>query len=233
MGKKLKQQRRGKGTFAYTKPPHTFDLRVNYPMGSKVGEVVNIFNHTGHTTPVMEILYDDFTTGYLLAPEGIGIGDKIYLNKDVAKLGSVLSLADITEGVPIFNVEYRPGDGGKLVRAGGSYAFISSHNGDKVSLTLPSKVHIELSANCKAQLGVLSSGGRKDEPIIKAGKNHYIKHAINALWPVNRGVKMSPVDHPFGGKQHHKGKSSLTSRNAPPGRKVGNLAARRSGRKKR
>ncbi|MCL5430524.1 MAG: 50S ribosomal protein L2, partial [Candidatus Marsarchaeota archaeon] len=49
----------------------------------------------------------------------------------------------------------------------------------------------------------------------------------------NRGVKMSPVDHPFGGKQHHKGKSSMTSRNAPPGRKVGHIAARRVGRKKK
>ena len=49
----------------------------------------------------------------------------------------------------------------------------------------------------------------------------------------NRGVKMNPVDHPFGGKQHHKGKSSMTSRNAPPGRKVGHIAASRTGRRKR
>ncbi|MGI0134912.1 MAG: 50S ribosomal protein L2, partial [Candidatus Micrarchaeaceae archaeon] len=48
-----------------------------------------------------------------------------------------------------------------------------------------------------------------------------------------RGVHMDPVDHPFGGKQHHKGKSSMTSRNAPPGRKVGHIAASRVGRKKR
>ena len=68
---------------------------------------------------------------------------------------------------------------------------------------------------------------------MKAGKNHYIKHAVNAHWPTQRGVKMNPVDHPFGGKQHHKGASSMVSRNAPPGAKVGHIAASRVGRKKR
>ena len=68
---------------------------------------------------------------------------------------------------------------------------------------------------------------------MKAGKNFYIKHAVNRTWPTNRGVKSNPVDHPFGGKQHHKGASSMTSRNAPPGAKVGHIAARRVGRRKR
>ncbi len=235
MGKKLKQQRRGKGSSAYTKLPGTFDISVNYPhLEGKMGEVVNIFNHTGHTAPLMEIVYEDFKTGYLIAPEGISIGDKVYFNKENSySLGSIMPLSQIPEGVPIYNIEFKPGDGGKIVRAAGSYAFISGRKDGMVSLTLPSKIHIELSENCEAQIGVIAGGGRKDQPLMKAGKNHYIKHAINALWPVNRGVKMSPVDHPFGGKQHHKGKSSLTSRNAPPGRKVGNLAARRSGRKKK
>jgi large subunit ribosomal protein L2 len=71
-----------------------------------------------------------------------------------------------------------------------------------------------------------------DQPIVKAGKNHYIMHAINRTWPVHKGCQENPVDHPFGGKQHHKGKSSMTSRNAPPGRKVGHIAASRVGRKK-
>ena len=58
-------------------------------------------------------------------------------------------------------------------------------------------------------------------------------HATNRGWPVIRGVKSNPVDHPFGGKQHHKGKSSMTSRNVPPGRKVGHIAGRRVGPKKK
>ena len=72
-----------------------------------------------------------------------------------------------------------------------------------------------------------------EQPLVKAGRAHYKMHATNRGWPVIRGVKSNPVDHPFGGKQHHKGKSSMTSRNAPPGRKVGHIAARRVGRKKK
>ena len=69
-------------------------------------------------------------------------------------------------------------------------------------------------------------------PLMKAGTNFYKKHAQNRKWPVNRGVHMSAYTHPFGGKQHHKGRGSATSRNAPPGRKVGHIAARSTGRKK-
>ena len=93
---------------------------------------------------------------------------------------------------------------------------------------------MRLAAICPTFLpGVISGGGLKDQPLLKAGKSHYINHTLNRLWPRNRGVKMNPVDHPFGGKQHHKGKSSETKRGASPGRKVGHIAARRIGRKKR
>ncbi len=86
---------------------------------------------------------------------------------------------------------------------------------------------------CRAEIGVIAGGGMEMQPIMKAGKNFYIKHAINSYWPGNRGVKSNPVDHPFGGKQHHKGASSMVSRNAPPGAKVGHIAASRVGRRKR
>ena len=98
---------------------------------------------------------------------------------------------------------------------------------------MPSKKNIELSAECRAEIGAVAGGGGKAKPIMKAGKNFYIKHAVNRTWPTNRGVKCNPVDHPFGGKQHHKGASSMVSRNAPPGAKVGHIAASRVGRRKR
>ena len=100
-------------------------------------------------------------------------------------------------------------------------------------MVLPSRHTISLSNECRAQLGVVAGGGIKEQVIVKAGKSHYMMHTLNRMWPHNRGVKMNPVDHPFGGKQHHKGKSSMTSRNAPPGRKVGHIAASRTGRRKR
>ncbi len=187
-----------------------------------------------HTAPLMKIKYDDNYEHYLIAPEGIKVGDKIYEGSDVKLgLGNVMPISNIPEGVPIYNLEMVPGDGGKLVRSAGSYATVVSRVNDMVSVKLPSKQTIEISGRCRAEIGVVAGGGMDMQPIMKAGKNFYIKHAINARWPLNRGVKSNPVDHPFGGKQHHKGRSSMTSRNAPPGAKVGHIAARRTGRRKK
>jgi len=233
MGKKLRQQRRGKGSNAYSKLPGTFDISVSYGSKPISGEVIEIFNHTGHSAPIMKLQYEDFSYGYLIAPEGIKVGDRVYINSNNFTLGSVLKLSDIPEGTPIYNIESKPGDGGKYVRVAGTSAVLSSHIGDKAIVVMPSKAEVALSANSRAQLGVVAGGGITEQPLLKAGKNHYRMHALNRMWPKIRGVKSNPVDHPFGGKQHHKGKSSMTSRNAPPGRKVGNIAARRVGRKKR
>ena len=236
MGKKLRQQRRGKGSNVYTKLPNTFDIRTNYS-GRAPGttcEVIGMINHTGHTAPLIEVLYDDFSKGYLLAPEGIRIGDKITIcDKTKFSLGNVVKISEVPEGMPIFNIESTPGDGGKFVKAAGSTAHISAHLGATTTIAMPSKSNIILSNECRAQLGVLAGGGMSEAPLMKAGKNHYIMRTLNRTWPGIRGVKTNPVDHPFGGKQHHKGQGSMTSRNAPPGRKVGHIAARRVGRKKR
>ncbi|MGC8478446.1 MAG: 50S ribosomal protein L2 [Candidatus Micrarchaeia archaeon] len=237
MGKKLRQQRRGKGSIAYRKLPGTFDVDVSYGREAKqdrFAEVVSFFNHTGHNAPIMKLLYEDFASGTMLAPEGIRVGERIHVGPTpVYLLGSVMKLKDIPEGIPIYNIERLPGDGGKYVKAAGESAYIASKSGGMASIMLPSKKIINLSEECMAQLGVIAGGGITEQPLVKAGKSFYIMKRRNRIWPRNRGVKMSPVDHPFGGKQHHKGKSSMTSRNAPPGRKVGNIAARRVGRKKR
>jgi large subunit ribosomal protein L2 len=236
MGKKLRQQRRGKGGVAYRKAPGTFDISVGYTNDRTkqiTGEVVDIINHTGHTAPLMEILYEDFTRGFLIAPEGIKVGDKIHIGTPHYSMGSVVRVGDIPEGIPIFNVESMPGDGGKFVRAAGSTAYVSAHASATTTIAMPSKSSVTLSNECRAQLGVIAGGGITEQPIVKAGKSHYMWHATNRMWPKYRGVKLNPVDHPFGGKQHHKGQSSMTSRNAPPGRKVGHIAARRVGRRKK
>jgi large subunit ribosomal protein L2 len=238
MGKKLHQQRRGKGSGAYTKHPGTFNISVAYPQvpvgTERLAEVVSIFNSTGHNAPIINVIYDDLSTGTLIAPEGIKVGDKIKVGATLPYgLGSVMKLSEIPKGFPIYNIERRPNDGGKMVRAAGESAYISAQTENESTIVLPSKKTDIFTNNCRAQLGVVAGGGIKDQVIVKAGKSHYMMHALNRMWPRHRGVKMNPVDHPFGGKQHHKGKSSMTSRNAPPGRKVGHIAASRTGRKKR
>ncbi|MEM3781377.1 MAG: hypothetical protein QXT43_00240 [Candidatus Micrarchaeaceae archaeon] len=238
MGKRLRQQRRGKGSNAYTKPPKSgrFDalLPNKEPAGVLEGEVMEFIDNPLHNAALMRVKYFDNSESVLIAPEGIYIGSKVQEGPGAGiNIGNVLRLSEIPDGVFVCNAELTPGDGGKLARAAGAYATVVSHGDGTVTLLLPSKQTIELSGRCRAEIGVASGGGTVTEPLMKAGKSHYIMHAINTKWPVNRGVKMNPVDHPFGGKQHHKGYSSMTSRNAPPGAKVGSIAASRIGRKKR
>ncbi len=238
MGKNLKQQRRGRGTNAFRKPPNYFKADVVYPSrkvaGKVTGEVMELIDDPGHSAPLMEVMYEDNSRVFFLAPEGIRIGERIQEGAEASlTLGSILPLANIPDGTPVYNVEALPGDGGKLARAAGNYATVVSHAQDSVSVLLPSKKVAEINPACRAQIGAVAGGGADAQPILRAGKSHYMHHAVNAPWPGNRGVKSNPVDHPFGGKQHHKGASSMTSRNAPPGAKVGHIAARRVGRKKR
>jgi large subunit ribosomal protein L2 len=239
VGKYLKMQRRGKGSNAYAKPSHRFKADVMFRQGRQqlakaACEVIEFVDNPMHSAPLMRVRYEDNSENVLIAPEGIKIGDKIFEGKEASVgLGNILRIGDIPEGLAIYNLEAIPGDGGKYIRAAGSFATVVSHSPSGTTVLLPSKRSISIDNECRAEIGVVSGGGMEMQPILKAGKNYYIKHATNQLWPRYRGVKMNPVDHPFGGKQHHKGFSSMVSRNAPPGRKVGHLAASRVGRKKR
>ena len=132
MGKKLRQQRRGKGSKTYAKPPGTFDISVNYANNvhtAMEGEVISIFNHTGHSAPLMEIQYEDFKSSYMIAPEGIKLRDKVYIGKDIFTLGSVMRVSNIPEGMPVYNIEATPGDGGKLARSAGSASICDRGSG--------------------------------------------------------------------------------------------------------
>lgn len=241
MGKRLKQQRRGDGTPAYKAPTTRYKVDLQYrsysdkeKAGIAKARIVDFIDDPGRDAILMKVLYDNFEKGYLLAPEGIRVGDYIETGAHAKiSLGNVLPVCRIPDGAYIFNIERHPGDGGKLVKAPGSYAIIVSKENNRVYVKLPSKQTIVLSADCRAQVGVVNGGGRENKPLLKAGNAYYKYHvARNRLWPKNRGVKMSAYDHPFGGKQHHKGKSSCVSRGAPPGKKVGHVAAKSTGRKK-
>jgi large subunit ribosomal protein L2 len=240
MGKLLKQQRRGKGTGAYRAPSHRYKRELSLRKyegierdGSLRGQIVRFIDDPARGALLMEILFTDGSTTALLAPEGARIGAEVCSGATApVGLGNCLPLSRVPEGAPIFNVELDPGDGGKLVRAPGSYATLVGREKDKVYVKLPSKRQLTLFGTCRAQLGMVCGGGRLEKPLLRAGANFYKKHAQNRKWPVNRGVHMSAYTHPFGGKQHHKGRGSMTSRHAPPGRKVGHIAARSVGRKK-
>jgi large subunit ribosomal protein L8e len=83
----------------------------------------------------------------------------------------------------------------------------------------------------RAQIGIVAGGGRTDKPVLKAGRNYHKFKVKGNRWPSVGAVNMNAVDHPHGGGNHdHLGRASTRRRDAPPGQKVGLIAARRTGR---
>jgi large subunit ribosomal protein L2 len=220
MGKRIIAQRRGRGSSTYRFPKRRLKSDVSYE--SKSGSIVDIVNDPGRTTPLAKIRYNDGSSGYLIAPKGIKVGDSTNF---------VNQLMDIQVGSQVFAIETSPHSGPKFCRTAGCFATITSVGEDKVILKLPSKKTIELNPKCRASIGIPAGDGRSEKPWLKAGKKWIALHRRGKLYPRTSGVAMNAVDHPFGGPTKP-GKSMSTSRHAPPGRKVGSWGARRSGKKK-
>jgi len=236
MGKRLIQQRRGRSNTKFNAPSHRYRNKIKYSYKKEKisGIVIDIIHDPGRTAPLANIRLEDNSQVLTLAPEGIKIGDKIKFteSKNDVGIGNILTVGKIPEGAPIYNIELSPGDGGKLVRAGGSYATVVSHHKNKTVIQLPSGQFKTLESDCKASIGVVAGGGRKDKPLLKAGKKHYSYRARGKQYPIVRGVAMYAAAHPHGGGGHqHVGKPYTVKRGASPGRKVGSIAAKRTGRK--
>lgn len=239
MGKSLIQQKRGKGSPRYRAPSFRYQGQASfqqYEDGKVVTAAISDITHSsGHSAPLMELKYSNGETGLLQAPEGIKVGDKIEMGKDVElRLGNILPLKSIPEGTPIYNIESNPGDGGRFVRASGSFARIVSKLEEGIVVELPSSKRRTFLPECKAAIGIVAGSGRTEKPFLKAGNKFYAMKAKNKYWPVVSGTSMNSVSHPFGGSSSHaKGIPTQASRNSPPGRKVGKIAPKRTGRHKR
>lgn len=236
MGKRLIQQRRGRTRGKFNAPSHRFKGEVKYlqSRSEQEGIVEDIFHDPGRTAPIASVKLVNNKKILTLPPEGIEVGSKIKFNdnKNEVDAGNMLSIGKIPEGIPIYNIELSPGDGGKLVRAGGSNATIVSHDKNRTVVQLPSGQFKTLDSSCRATVGAVAGGGRKDKPFLKAGKKHIAYRKRGKQHPVVRGVAMCAVSHPHGGGGHqHVGGPSTVKRGTPPGRKVGNIAAKRTGRK--
>lgn len=233
MGKRLIQQRRGRGTTRFR--AKSFNSIGEAKIKSKESYVVlDLLRNVSHTAPLARVEYADNTRGLLIAAEGMFVGRQYFIG-DGASVdhGNILALKDIPEGTPVFNIESRPGDGGKFVRSSGGVAKLVSRTDSEVVIKLPSKKTKSFHPNCKAVIGVVAGGGRSDKPILKAGTKHHMMKARNKYYPIVSGSAMNAVAHPFGNKRSlRKAKAKPTSKNAPPGRKVGAIGARRTGKKR-
>ena len=234
MGKRIICQRRGRGTSKFKIPSHRYLGEIKYPYDKEFeGVVEEIVRDAIHSAPIAVVRSEEGRSVMFLAAEGIKVGDKIKITDSDVAIGNVLPLGKIPEGYPVYNIEMEPGDGGKLVRAAGSYATIVSHTNDKTVIQLPSGTFKTLSSQCRATIGIPAGGGRGEKPFVKAGKKYHFARARGKVYPLVRGVAMNPVSHPHGGGSHqHVGRPSTVSKNAPPGRKVGSIGARRTGRRR-
>jgi len=169
------------------------------------------------------------------AAEGMYVGQLIEIGPDAKPVnGNILPVGKVPEGAQICNVEIRPGDGGKLARAPGTYAVVLGRSGNKTIIQLPSGKIREVPNEARAMIGVIAGGGRLEKPLLKAGAAYHKWKVKAHKWPRVRGVAMNAVSHPHGGGSHQSPSFPTTvSRNAPPGQKVGHIAARTTGRRKR
>lgn len=241
MGKRIIQQRRGRGTSTYRAPSHRYITSVKHRTYDKIeksevikGKIVDLIHCPGHSAPLAEVQYENNEKAYIFAPEGIKVNDIIESGVNASPhIGNTLPLKNIPEGTAIYNIENKPGDGGKFCRAAGSFAKLISFLDDTAIIKMPSKKQKKFNINCRATIGIISGSGRKEKPFVKAGKKYYAMRARGKLYPRTSAVAMNAVDHPFGsgrGRQHAKIK--ISSRHVPPGAKVGKIASKRTGKRK-
>jgi large subunit ribosomal protein L2 len=141
------------------------------------------------------VVYADGEKRYILAPNGLKVGQTIVSGNDVSPdLGNTLPLGKIPLGSMVHNIEMKPGKGGMMARSAGSYAQLTSRDGKFAILKLPSGETRMILTTCLATVGSVSNA---DHGLIKSGK------AGRSRWlgrrPRVRGVVMNPVDHPMGG----------------------------------
>ena len=141
------------------------------------------------------VQYEDGEKRYILAPNGIKVGDSIESGQKVEpKIGNAMPLGSIPVGVEIHNIEMTAGQGGKLVRSAGLVARLMAKEGNWATIILPSGEMRTVRRECRATVGQLSNPDFQNIKIGKAGRKRHMGRK-----PHVRGKAMNPVDHPMGG----------------------------------
>ncbi|MBU2576845.1 MAG: 50S ribosomal protein L2 [Nanoarchaeota archaeon] len=232
MGKRIISQRRGKGSHTYKTREKAGKFRPGYSSDAEGEyECIKLTASPGHSVPIAKFANKEGKIFETFAANLLYVGQKINVGGN--KVGDIAKIGDLKNGIEVFNIEHNPKDGGKFVRTGGNAAVVMAKEGDIVKLLMPSKKEKKFNANCRVTIGRAAGDGRMDKPILKAGKQFHIMKTKSKLWPRVSAVKMNAIDHPFGSGRGKRMKSKIAKRNASPGKKVGLIRPRRTGRKKR
>ncbi len=161
------------------------------------GEVFSIEYDPNRSSRIALIHYADGEKRYIIAPDGIKVGDSIVSSKNEKvsfDTGNCMPLKFIPDGMLVHNVELKPGKGAQMVRSAGAYARIMANEGGLITLKLPSNEMRMVSENCLATIGTVGNKSHENVVIGKAGRSRWLGKR-----PKVRGVVMNPVDHPHGG----------------------------------
>ena len=155
------------------------------------------------------VVYEDGEKRYIIAPNGLKVGQKIMSGKDASPdVGNALTLGDLPMGTIVHNIELRPGQGAALARSAGSYGQLTSRDGKYAIIKLPSGESRMVLTTCKATVGTVSNPDHDLEKSGKAGRSRWLGRR-----PRVRGVAMNPVDHPMGGGEGRASGGHPRSRN--------------------
>lgn len=159
------------------------------------GKVAAIEYDPNRTANIALIHYVDGEKRYIIAPNGLKVGDKIESGQDAdIKVGNALQLRYIPVGTTIHNIELKPGKGAQLVRTAGAEAQLMGKEGSYGMVKLPSGETRLIRLDCKATIGQVGNVEHENITIGKAGKSRHL-----GIRPTVRGSAMNPNDHPHGG----------------------------------
>lgn len=241
MGKRIRVQRRGRGGPTFRAATQKRIAPARYPQIAKdvcdtviKGVVEEILHEPGRGAPLALVRFENGETCYTVVPEGVYVGQQIQVGgKSQVEVGNILPAGKIPEGTMVCNLELKPGDGGKIAKSSGAYATVVAHTEQGTMVKLPSGKTKYISDYCLATLGVVSGAGRTEKPFLKAGPKFHLMRARGRKYPRTRGKAMVAAVHPYGSSKRSARKVTTVSRHAPPGKKVGLIAARSAGRKRK
>ena len=163
-------------------------------LGQK-GKVTSIEYDPNRNAFIMLVEYADGEKYYMLAAQGIHVGDEIVCDeKTEVKSGNRMKLKNIPPGELVYNIELEQGRGGKMVRSSGTFATIAGHEGKYTQLVFPSSEVRKVLNECFASLGQVSNPEFMYQRVKNAGRSR-----LKGRRPNVRGTAMNPVDHPHGG----------------------------------
>jgi len=188
----------GKMTMRYIGGGHKKKYRVIDFKRNKDGvpaKVHTIEYDPNRTARIALLFYADGEKRYILAPNGLKVGQTLLSGAQVApEIGNALPLQNIPLGTIVHNIELRPGQGAALVRSAGAFAQLTSREDNYAIIRLPSGETRKILCTCKATVGSVSNSEHNLESSGKAGRTRW-----QGRRPRVRGVAMNPVDHPMGG----------------------------------